>query len=496
MEIGSSEFSRIAATAATLGEAAVDRHRFLDKRVLLTGDPEVLETENGRNCFLAAAHLVPRICANVVFAVPRGALLDEARAVAERIAFGQQIAFVEPGTSDDSFDAVLSVGTRARPDDRWTLINNDGWLVRLTSDGEHLPRPSGRENPMSALAAASLGIAEVFKRLLGLKPSRGGLLRGLSWSLYTYATGSEDIGPPLPCPLPVDVIMGGVGAIGNGVLYLLGLLPLTGRVIGIDSQTFGSENLGTCMLIGPQDVGTPKATLVERALAGRVAAKGYHEPLNKFASRLGKEVPYAETIIGALDNIEARHALQDLWPAVLLDGAIGPFLCQASRHPIDGDVACARCLFRQPPGERAEVIASRATGLTVERALMPDEVVTQDDVERAPPEKRQWLAEKVGKPICSIVSEATVRELTDGHQSGFEPSVPFVATLASSMVVGELIKAALQAEPAIEPRFQFDVLRGPASGQLLPQGRRRDCYCVKRARQIAAWRDQRRNPIP
>lgn len=479
----------------TLGDAAADRHRFLDKRVLLTGDPAVLETTNGRDCFLAALHLLPRICTDIAVSMPPCGLVDDARAIAERIAFGQKITFLDSGLHDDSFDAVLSVGTRARLGRRCTVINNDGWLARVASGSQDLPFPTGRENPISALAAASLGVAEVFKRLLGLRPSRGELLQHLSWSLHTYAVNADDLGPPIPDHLPVDLLLGGVGAIGNGVLHLLSRLPLRGRVIGVDSQTFGSENLGTCMLIGPQDVGVQKVALIERALGGMVYAKGYNELLEKFVERLGGEVPYPDTIIGALDNIDARHTLQDIWPTLLLDGAIGPFLCQASRHPIGGEVACARCLFRHPAGERAEVIASRATGLSVERAAMPNEVVAFSDVEQAPPEKRDWLAEKIGKPICSIISEATTRELADGQRSGFEPSVPFVATLASSMVVAELVKAALQAEPVLEPRFQFDVLQGPATGQLLPQERRRECYCVRRAKQIADWRGKRNTAV-
>jgi len=489
----STEFSRIAATAATLGDDAADRHRFLDKHVLLTGEGDFLQTANGRHCLLAALHLLPRICANVAVALPEGDLLDEARAVAARIAFRQQIEFVVPGSDADSFDSILSVGTRVHPGRPWTVFHNDGWLARVSSGGTDLRTPVGRTNPISALAAASLGVADTFKRLLGLRPSRGPLCDGLSWSLATYGVDADDVGPELPDNLPVDLLLGGAGAIGNGVLFLLSRLPLRGRILVVDSQKFGPENLGTCILIGPEDLDTPKVVLAERLLAGDVVAKGFHEPLESFIRRLGSEMPYPKTIVGALDNIDARHSLQDLWPDLMLDGAIGPFLCQASRHPIEGDVACARCLFRHPAGERAEVVASRATGLTIDRAAMPDAVVEASDLAAAPAAKRAWLARQLGKPICSVVSEATTRELSDVKRDGFEPSVPFVATLASSMIVAELVKAATQVDSVIEPRFQFDVLRGPATGQLLPQERRRDCYCTARTQSITTWRRTRAN---
>ncbi len=484
-------FSRITATASRLGDDATDRHRFLDKRVLLTGEPATLATENGRDCLLASLQLLPRICTNVSVALPEGVLLDKAREVAAHIAFEQQVHFIPVEQEHGPFDSVLNVGTRARSDRPWTVINNDGWLARVSSGGNDLRTPTGQTNPVSALAAASLGAADTFKRLLGVRPSKAPLFRDLSWSLHTYEV-TDDVGPSLPVVVPVNLLLGGVGAIGNGVVHLLSRLPLRGYVAAVDGQTFGQENLGTCILIGPADLGTPKAKLAERWLSGRTSVQGFHEPLEVFVRRLGGELAYPNVIIGALDNIDARHTLQDLWPDLMLDGAIGPFLCQVSRHPIGGDIACVRCLFRHPAGERAEVVASRATGLTIERAVMPDDTVSEADVAAAPPTRREWLANRLGKPICSVISEATTLELSDGKREGFEPSVPFVATLASSMVVAELVRAATDPQSPIEPRFQFDVLRGPANGQFLPQERRRDCYCTTRARSVAKWRETRR----
>jgi molybdopterin/thiamine biosynthesis adenylyltransferase len=484
------EFSRIVATASTLGEEAADRHRFLDKRVLLTGDGDFLATPNGRDCLIAALHLLPRICANVTVMLPAGTMRDEAKVIADAIAFGPRVTFID-NFGDAPYDAILSVGTRSRGDLPWTVVHSDGWLVRVASGNNDLPRPSAQPNVVAALAAASLGVAETFKRLLGVRASRGPLLPYTSWSLFTYAPEWTDTGPAVPAEMAVDVLLAGAGAIGNGVVYLLARLPLCGRVLLVDPQSFRSENLGTCILIGPQDVGRLKVVLADRMRSGRVDARGYHETLEEFSRRLGDELPYPRVVLGAFDNIDGRHAAQDLWPDLLIDGAIGPLLCQVSRHPLDGDIACARCLFRKPPGERAEVVASRATGLTLERASMPDALVDSGDLAAAPPDKRDWLTTQVGKPICSVISEGVARDISDARDVGFEPSVPFVATLASSMMVAELVKASMGAVTTVEPRFQFDVLRGPAAGALLPQERRRDCYCVTRAATVAAWRRQR-----
>ena len=56
-------------------------------------------------------------------------------------------------------------------------------------------------------------------------------------------------------------------------------------------------------------------------------------------------------VLNGLDNIPGRHQVQRAtWPDVIVDGAIGDFTCQVSRHPWPDDIACLMCLFREPSG--------------------------------------------------------------------------------------------------------------------------------------------------
>ena len=171
---------------------------------------------------------------------------------------------------------------------------------------------------------------------------------------------------------------------------------------------------------------------------------------------------------------------------------MGSFQCQVSRHPWEGDVACLRCLFVQPPGEPAEAVDSRLTGLSVERVQRPDDPVTEADVSGAPEGRRPWLSARVGKPICSVIEEAIAQSLSEGGgKMGFQPAVPFVATMSAAMVVGELVKTTAKLPSVLAPRFQMDVLRGPQFGLLVPQERRRDCLCVTRRHNIEKFRSAR-----
>jgi molybdopterin/thiamine biosynthesis adenylyltransferase len=484
--------SRPMAAAARLADSAVDCHRFVEKRVLLTGEPAVLETANGRECLLSSLRLLVRICPNIAVALPRGdtKLVDECRELADRIAFGKRVEFLVAIDDWTSYDAILSVGTQARGDLPWTVVNSNGWLARVSSGSTDLPRIDDELiNPIGSLAAACLGVCDVFKRLIQLKPGRGRLFDGLAFSLYSYRCGEADAGPALLRDLPVDLLLIGGGAIGNGVVHLLGQLPLRGRTDLVDKQEFGKENLGTCLLIGPDDMGTSKAEFGARLLRQRHPAIGYHETLNVFQNRLGKQVRYPGVVLNAVDNIDARHEAQALWPDVLIDGAIGDFPCQVSRYDWGLDRACMKCLFQHPPGAKAEVVASCATGLSEARVEQAEETVTEDDVRKAPENLQEWLHRQLGRQICSVVRDGIARQISTSEQRiGFSPSVPFVACLSACMMVGELVKHISGWSTELETRFQFDSLRGPAFGAMVPQRRRQDCECAARATNIEKWR--------
>jgi molybdopterin/thiamine biosynthesis adenylyltransferase len=494
-------FSRPLATAAALGEQARDPHRFQEKTVLLTGDAAFLSTANGRVCLRAALLLLVRTTRRGLVHLPEG--MDDAadayRAeLADVGAQDWQVIVRDRPPDPDTFHATLSVGWRGRPtgwSDTWTVINSHGWLARVSSGPEDLITDFAQTNPIGALAAACLGVAEVFKTLLGLKEHRGKRLSRTTFNLFTYTTGGAAAGPHLPNHVELDAALCGAGAIGNGVAYLLNELPIGGRLRVVDRQTFGEENWGTCLLVRRSDIGRPKVERIAEVIgAGHpsVQVVAIHGDLSEIGTRIESGERRPHVVLSALDNVDARHGAQDIWPDLLIDGAIGDFPCQVSRHPWSEDVACARCLFRPAPGADAQLVASRATGLSEGRLLQADTPICEQDVIAAEPSRQAWLRERIGKTVCSVVQEGMARSLsTDDVEAHFRPSVPFVACMSAAMIVGELIKDAMGLSSPLAPRFQMDMLRGPSHGDHFPQQRRPDCLCVSRRGNIERLRSVR-----
>ncbi|MCX5796994.1 MAG: ThiF family adenylyltransferase [Elusimicrobia bacterium] len=465
----------------------------MTKKVLLTGEADTLLTPNGCESFLSSLRLLIRVCPNVTVALPAECqiLRAEAEALAARLSFAAPVEFESAKNGMSDFAAILSVGTRRNPSLPMTTINSNGWLARVASVREAIDGSTNQENPVGAVAAACLGVSEMFKRLISLKEQRGGLLDEVGFSFYKYQLAPDDPGPALPAEIRIDALLLGAGAIGNGVGYLLSRLPIRGEIQVVDRQDFQRENLGTCMLIGPGDIGKDKATLVAEGLRSGVTARGFRMELAQLKEKMGRDVPYPRVVLSAVDNIETRHDVQRLWPDMVIDGAIGDFVCQASRHPWKENIACMLCLFQEPTGEPAHVRQSRLTGLPEARVIDAEEPITESDVDIAPPERRDWLRQRIGRKICSVIGEAVLQEISQAaYSEGFQPSVPFVAVLSACMMVSELIKWTQGWGASLEPRFQLDVLRGPSFGTSLPQIRRSDCVCVTRRRNIELFRHQ------
>lgn len=482
--------SRIAKTVARLTNEREDSHRFAQQPVLLTGEAAVLATANGRETLLFALRLLVRISRQVDVVLPPECadLADEARALADALGLGQNVAVPdEAPIAYAGYAAILSVGTTLRPELPWTVVNSNGWLARVSSSKTELSGECSQRNPIGARVAANLGVAEVFKRIAAVKTERGALLDGLRFSAFTYSCGSEDPGPVLPDEIVLPTfLLGGCGAIGNGITELIAALRVRGAGVTVDKQAFGEENLGTCVLMRVEDLGVSKAERMAVTLrAAGLDVVGVTGTIADVAERLGQDLPFPTVVLGGLDKVEPRYELQRLWPDVYVDGATSDLACQVTRHPWAEQVGCAICVFEMPLVS-SDAVAMRLTGLRPDRLHDPDALIDQSDVDAATtPGQRAWLEAHIGQRICSVVPAAVLAAIsTEDHPENFEPSVPFVACLAAAFVVAEFVKLAMGVTSALGPRFQMDTLQGPAHGELYAEERRTSCECVTRAKNI------------
>ena len=480
-------FSRLAASAQSLQGIRAGAAQVFELPVLLTGEASILATRNGQKCFLDAFRLLVRMTKHLsVFTDGQQNLEREARTLGRSLTSATLHFLQASNLRYEPFAAILSVGWDVRPEYPWTTINSNGFVARVSSKSS-ISSECRQSNPVGALAAASLGVTEIFKRLVPVSPDRGPLHDALNFSFYTYSN-SDWSGPELPTALNIGTLLQvGAGAIGNGIVHLLSQLGLNGRVVIIDMQDFADENVGTCILIGPSDVNQPKASRLAAFIPGAV---GYREEVEaSIRSRIGIDFGVPAIVVNGLDDIAARRSVQTIWPDLIIDGAIGTFSCEATLHPWGPDMSCLLCDFEEP---LRDVIAesSRLTGLRKDKLNDLLGVVTGDDIDAAPEEKRDYLRRFLGKTYCSVISEAEMSRLSAGR-ANFAASVPFVACLSACMVVTELVRSVSQWTPGLETGFQFDALVGPQRGIRKNHSRKLQCICVTRQSLIDGMRKER-----
>jgi hypothetical protein len=205
-----------------------------------------------------------------------------------------------------------------------------------------------------------------------------------------------------------------------------------------------------------------------------------------------------DVLVNALDDVQARYDAQMLWPSYTFDAGIGEFGMAVTQHRLDDrGLACLRCSFKLPQRNDKE-IQRLATGLTAESLHEMDRELTMDDVAKAAPEKRQWLAGKVRerKTICSVCSEATLARQGVDADENFRPSVPFVATAAATLMMAEIVKAALNINANYHQSVVIgNLMLGHASVARRNRAADPTCICVRHRAQIENLRKKRGGPV-
>jgi ThiF family len=488
--------SRVVASATLMGSPGIE-HRFENKRVLLTGKAEVLLTQNGEEMIRTAQQLLMRVCSDIDVALPplAGGLVADLANDGRRFAWDKPPRFVPVDGDLNGYDAILSIGGHSDPDKPITVITSSGWNIRVSSGSAAIDNNCDQTNSIGAVAAASLGVSEIFKRLIELDPAQGGFLEGLTYSLWDYEI-SDATGPELPEAIPANLAVNGGGAIGSGIIHGLVRLPLTGRVTVIDKQTYVDENWATCVDLEPSEILSPKAEIAARRLAGGSEARGFKTTIeDAHNSIFGSEVPWPDIVINGLDDIDARHDSQRLWADLSIDGALDADLqVRISAHAHDAETACLICTYRRPESEDPQIVQARATGLSRESLAYPERLLTDDDIAGAAPEARERLRkqQRAGKRICSVVSEAVLKELSGGKSKvGFAPSVPFAATFVACLELTELVRYVTTGSVGLSPLFQLSLIAGPQTAQKLNDPRHPDCDCVRYRKVVDRWRDER-----
>ncbi|MBX9572174.1 MAG: ThiF family adenylyltransferase [Candidatus Obscuribacterales bacterium] len=483
--------SRFYAAISDLGSSAPEAHKFRDKTVALISSSSAISSRNARYILLSSIRLLSRLCGQITVHLPEAAL--EAKSECEALSELEGVEFFYESSSFcdyRKYDAVLCVenfDSEVNHEGTITFVGSYRWLAQISSKPIRLPQEDCDFNPIAAYGAACIAVADVFKELLQVKATRASKLDDLCFSFYSLSAGLDG-GASLKGTRASRMLLIGAGAIGSAVAYILREMPLYGLLDIVDYQKYGIENLATTIYLNRHDIGKSKSAVAANYASNHLIAVGHEAKLEDWLRTNQSPLPI---VLAALDNIPARHfAQQSIWPDILIDGATGSFLSQVIIHRWSATDPCLLCLFEEPvKSSDADQVAAVATGLSVTRATQRHSNVTVDDVNAAPVAQREWLKQRIGKEICSVIQEGIASSISSESQpSTFAPAAPFVAGLSACMMVASLYRY-LEAQAPEFNRFQFDALIGPAAGQHYKEVPKPGCVCQTRRTNIEAFRN-------
>ncbi|WP_165488698.1 MULTISPECIES: ThiF family adenylyltransferase [Dyella] len=481
--------SRPMAVAAALTGRSIDDMAFHEQLVVLTGELRALRTPNGRWIFVDAVRLLLRVAGKLLIDIPEGLddLTQEVRQICETCYVRQQPTIRIGQLDSDLSDAkaILNIGCQPRSGAPCVSVSANGWLCRATSGPASLDGDFSQANPISSLFAASIGVSEVFKRLIEMSDDISPPIENMTFSLFDHSDDPGDIGPTLPSTLEIpNTLLVGGGAIGSGVALLAAQLALRGKLHVVDKQQYADENMGTCVLM--ERNGWSKRGKAARLAEwisdnGSATASGERDFIADAASRETCQALAPSVVINGLDDVVARHDAQMLWPDIILDGGINNLGAAVVQHRLDNlGKACLRCTFKLPEVD-THAMQADLTGLDIRALIEPGRQLTAEDLESAAPDKRERLRKQMseGKTICSIVSEAAMARLGVNLDAEFRPSVPFVATAAASLVMAEFAKYLLNPSAAYHQTTVFGSLfLGATSSARINRAADPSCLCV------------------
>lgn len=454
---------RLAAELTGLDHTAL-RHSFDRTRVFVEMHHTFAENPDAGCLFQSLVDQLSRFCGSVALAGPQE--LTHVSLARDRALRGSTPRVRRSRPHDrHTADLHLKVGSAPRAEHE-IGVYSDRWAgCFLSVTGFRDPEPSSEVNPVGALAAASVAAGEAFLRLTGIER----ISRAFEISAWTGESGpleTVDRGPALGDMPPIDVLLLGCGNVTNAWVKAIRELRLTGHLRAVDRQSLGDENLGTYALARQDMVGKPKTLLVADYLAPRVDVVRHDEELHLFVPRVTEwGLPLPPLEVNGLDNVEARHLAQRMWPETLIDMAAGGTTSQVIVHRRGRDGQCLLGAYERAPEEGSyEQRVADLTGLRPDRVLRDYTTpITPEDVAAAPPHHRARLeaARRSGLLICGYISQAS---LSGGAAAGsFAAAAPFVAALAGARAAAITVRTLTADNQPEAHRWQYSFLSNRSS---------------------------------
>jgi molybdopterin/thiamine biosynthesis adenylyltransferase len=363
-----------------------------------------------------------------------------------RWAVGDAVPVLRTLESDPTF--TISIDPTAPAEEVDLYVAGAGWIAWIGTVAPSLTLVD-TSNPIGPWFAACLAAGEVFKRARGLK--RGQFAQqDEGYALWDGTTGPltelRD-GPSLDGAMLPPFFMVGAGAVGQGVVALLGASQIESFVVTIDDDVHDGTNLNRCFIAGEADVGHAKVDAVARyrsiaklagaEFLGTLQQFQLHGPLAEMpaAMQASQADEKFDIVVSAVDKNTSRWDLQGLAPGLIVGGSTDQLTAKAMTYGASHGDPCLACHNpREEDGARRRELEHRIRGLadTEARALLSRLDIGNTEIEAV-------LEYVRDAPICGSLGDQILGGLATASPREF--SVSFVSMAAAVLAFVRLLQA-------------------------------------------------------
>lgn len=213
----------------------------------------------------------------------------------------------------------------AQAEEKSLRVTYDGWCVAV-GPADELPRMGEREMcSLASIAAAAIGISEVFAEFAGLRITAARQLVTLSlWRPDCSIADLQAQGPPIH-ELPESIGAFGLGHLGQAYIWGLATLPFADvskvNILLCDDDKVETANVETGALLKRADVGRLKTRIASSWLETRGFSTRLHERRIDGSFRRTDREP--RIALSGFDDNQARQWLSDAGFAAVFDSGLG-----------------------------------------------------------------------------------------------------------------------------------------------------------------------------
>jgi len=198
-------------------------------------------------------------------------------------------------------------------------INASGWLASI-SIGRAIPlEPSEVRNPLGAIAAACLGIAQLFK--IAVQMPRASYLRAGIFDVFSLAwLSTVPQGRRWPESLDIGrILMVGAGSVGSSAVYSMHLAGLAGSLTIVDNDDTKIENFNRSPIFGQKTLGEPKSAATAAFLSSSTLSP---TPVvlwwDEFLKQHGRAAVDFDVWLPLANDFDVRRSMQHNVPPLLI----------------------------------------------------------------------------------------------------------------------------------------------------------------------------------